>query len=136
MKLLDYFNENDRFVKECGGRFTVCEPGRAEVELLLEERHMSNVGRKHVHAGLLYTMAESASAAAVLAYGYNSYAVEGHITYMDAASEGKITAVAKAKDCHGEENGSCRVRILAEDGRIIAQANFVIFYDGSSFAVE
>lgn len=130
-----YFEQNDVFTSWCGARLIRCAPGEAELQLTLEEKHLSHVGRTHVHAGVLYTLAESASAAAILSYGYNSYAVEGNITYFDAVSEGTITAVAKGKDEHEKGNGSCRVRLLAEDGRIIAKAVFTIFYTGEPFAV-
>ena len=96
--MLNYFQKNDYFAAACGAQLTVCEPGHAEMILPLEPRHRTDVGRPHVHAGVLYTLAESASAAAILPYGYNCYAVEGHITYMDAVSEGTVTAVAKGKD--------------------------------------
>ena len=128
-----YFQERDYFAANIGAELTVCEPGHAEMALRLEPRHMTDVGRPHVHAGVLYTLAESASAAAILPYGYNSYAVEGHITYMDAVSEGTVTAVAKGKDEHDKESGSCRVRLVAEDGRIIAKASFTILYTGDKF---
>ena len=134
--MLEYFRKNDYFAAACGAELTVCEPGHAEMTLLLEQRHKTDVGRPHVHAGVLYTLAESASAAAILPFGYNCYAVEGHITYMDAVSEGLVTAVAKGKDEHDKESGSCRVRLLAEDGRVIAKATFTIFYTGEAFAPE
>lgn len=136
MTIPEYFAKNDVFTNECGAELTACEPGRAELKLTLEPRHMSYVGRPHVHAGVLYTLAESASAAAMLSYGWNSYAVDGSITYLDTAVEGTVTAVAKGKDSHGEQSGQCKVRITAEDGRILAQAKFSIFYTGEPFRME
>lgn len=133
--MLEYFKSHDVFAAQCGAVLTRCEPGEAEMQLRLEEKHMSYVGRPHVHAGVLYTLAESVSAAATLPFGYNSYAVEGNITYLDAASEGVITAVAKGKDEHEKDSGVCRVRIYADDGRMIAKATFTIFYTGEPFSV-
>ena len=135
-KMKQYFQKNDYFAKNCGAHLTVCEPGHAEMELELTEEHMSHVGRPHVHAGVIYTLAESVSAAAILPYGYNCYAVEGKITYVDAASEGTIIAVAKGKDQHEEPAGSCRVRVMTKDGRLIANARFSIFYTGEPFEVH
>ena len=134
--MLEYFQKNDYFAAACGAELKVCEPGRAEMVLNLEQRHMTNVGRPHVHAGVLYTLAESASAAAILPYGYNCYAVEGRITYMDAVSEGSVTAVATGKDEHEKESGSCRVRLYADDGRVIAKAVFTIFFTGERFSED
>ena len=95
--MLNYFREKDAFTNHLGAELTVCEPGHAEMTLALEGRHMTDVGRPHVHAGVLYTLAESVSAAAILPYGYNCYAVEGHITYLDAVSSGTVTAVARGE---------------------------------------
>ena len=133
--MLEYFRSHDRFASDCGARLTRCKPGEAEMQLTLEEKHMSYVGRPHIHAGVLYTLAESVSAAAILPYGYNCYAVEGNITYLDAVSEGIVTASAKGKDEHDKESGSCRVRIFAGDGRLIAKATFTIFYTGEPFSI-
>ncbi len=133
--MLDYFRRMDHFAVELGAELTRCEPGRAEMTLALVPGHMTEVGRPHVHAGVLYTLAESASAAAILPYGWNCYAVEGRITYLDAVSEGTVTAVARGKDAHDQRSGSCKVRITAEDGRVIAQAVFTIFYTGEPFAL-
>ena len=103
------------------------------MRLTLEEKHLNYIGRPHVHAGVLYTLAESASAAAILPFGWDCCAVEGVITYVDTASEGVVTAVAKGKDEHDRETGSCRVRLLNENGDIIAKAKFTIVYSGERF---
>ncbi len=131
--MLDYFKKNDHFLRDCGAEFTLCEPGKAEITLELQPRHMTDVGRPHAHAGLLYSLAESASAAAVLAYGWNAYAAEGSIAYFGTAVAGKIRAVAKAKDQHEQESGSCRVTVYDEAGNMVARASFTIVYTGEKF---
>ena len=136
MTLKEYFNKNDVFTNECGAELVTCEPGFAEIKLKTEPRHMSYVGRPHIHAGVLYTLAESASAAAMLGYGWDSVAADGTITYLDAADGGTVTVTAKGKDNHGEKTGQCRVRIQAEDGRLLAQAKFTVFYTGKPFQIE
>lgn len=128
--MLNYFAENDVFLRDMGASFTHIEPGKAVVELELKEKHMSLVGRRHAHAGVLYALAESASAAAFLAYGHNGYAVEGSITYMDAAESGRVIATAKCKDAYGDETAKIRVTVETEDGRILARANFISYYIG------
>ena len=131
--MLEYMKANDHFARELGAEWLTCEPGRAELRLELAPRHMTDVGRPHLHAGVLYTLAESASAGAILPYGWNCYAVEGRITYLDAVAEGAVTAVARGKDAHDQPSGSCKVRVTADDGRVIAQAVFTIFYTGEPF---
>jgi uncharacterized protein (TIGR00369 family) len=132
--MIEFFKENDRFSKYCGAELVSCEPGHAEIRLKLTKKHLNFIGRPHVHAGVLYTLAESASAAAILPYGWDCCAVEGVITYVDSVDKGVVTAVAKGKDEHDRESGSCRVRLFNEKGDIIAKAKFTILYTGERFA--
>ena len=131
--MLEFFKENDVFSKTLGAELVSGEPGHAEMRLKLKKKHMNYIGRPHVHAGVLYTLAESASAAAILPYGWDCCAVEGVITYVDSVEKGVVTAVAKGKDEHDKESGSCRVRLLNENGDIIAKAKFTILYTGERF---
>lgn len=133
MDLLEYFNTRDTFIRGVGAVMTRCEPGLAVLELELEPRHMSDVAFHHAHAGLLYALAQSASAAAFLSHGYDGCSVEGTITFLDTVTEGKLTVTAKAKDAHDQETGKVRVTITAEDGRIIAKVHFVTCCNGAPF---
>ena len=54
---------------------------------------------------------------------------------VDSVAEGVVTAIATGKDMHDQESGSCRVRLYAEDGRIIAKAVFTILYTGDPFVI-
>ncbi len=132
--MLDFFKENDVFSKTLGAELVSSEPGHAEMRLKLRKKHMNYIGKPHVHAGVLYTLAESASAAAILPYGWDCCAVEGKVTYVDSVAEGVVTAVAKGKDEHDRESGSCRVRLLNENGDVIAKAKLTILYTGKRFA--
>jgi len=133
--MLEFFKENDVFSNTLGAELVSCEPGHAEMRLKLRKKHMNYIGRPHVHAGVLYTLAESASAAAILPFGWDCCAVEGVITYVDSVDRGVVTAVAKGKDEHDKESGSCRVRLLNENGDIIAKAKFTILYTGKPFEI-
>lgn len=130
MLLKEYFDTHDVFNMENGMHMTECEPGKAAFEVYLEEKHMSHVGRTHAHAGVLYSLAESAGAAAVLSYGYECYGMEGNITYLGTVSSGTVRAVAKCKDNHDSESVQIRVRIYDDQENLIAKANFVSVYTG------
>ena len=133
--MLEDFKKNDLFSAGIGAELVSCEPGHAEMRLKLRKKHMNYIGRPHAHAGVLYTLAESASAAAILPFGWDCCAVEGKVTYVDSVAEGVVTAIATGKDMHDQESGSCRVRLYAEDGRIIAKAVFTILYTGDPFVI-
>ena len=129
----DYFNKNDSFANDIGAVVICCGEGQAEMRLTLSERHMSHVGRDHAHAGVLFTLAECASAAAVLSQGRDSMAVQSNMTIIDAVTEGELTALAKVKESSDQGYGSCAVTITAEDGRMIACARFTVVYSGKAF---
>lgn len=136
MELLDYFNSKDVFIRGVGAEMVRCEPGLAVLELELQPQHMSYVAFHHAHAGLLYALAQSASAAAFLSHGYDGCSTEGTIRFFDTVTEGKLTVTAKAKDAHTQESGKCRVTIAAADGRIIARVDFVTCCNGKPFQAE
>ena len=133
MEMKDYFNSKDTFLHLIGGRYTQIEKGKATVEAEIKEEHITHFGRDHAHAGYLFTLAEAASAAAVLSFGYNAYAVDSSFTITDAVTYGKVIATAKTKDNHEEKDTKVRVRIESEDGRILAMASFVAVYTGETF---
>ena len=135
MILKEYYDTNDIFNIENGMHMVSCEPGKAVFEVELTQKHLSLVGRPHAHAGVLYSLAESASGAAVLSYGYNCYAVEGNISYFGAVTEGMIRAEAKCKDNHESETGQIRVRIFDSADNLIAKGTFVVAYTGETFEV-
>lgn len=131
--LKDFYDNNDVFNVANGMHMVSGEPGKAVFEVELTEKHLSLVGRKHVHPGVIYSLAESASGAAALAYGYNCFAVEGRIEYLGTATEGIIRAEAKCKDEHDQETGQVRVRVYDSNNNLIARCYFVIIYDGKKF---
>ena len=131
--LKDYYNTNDVFNMENGMHIVSCEPGKAVFEVELTPKHLSLVGRPHAHAGVLYSLAESASGAAVLSYGYNCFAVEGNISYIGAVTEGESRAEAKCKDNHEAETGEIRVRIFDSSDNLIAKGTFIVAYTGEKF---
>ena len=130
------FKENDYFGNYCGISLVKCENGFAEMHVTLDEHHMSKIGRLHAHAGLLYTISESASAAAILSYGYDAMASDGKITYLGAVTKGKLKVIAKAKDLHESEYGSCKVTVYNEEELPIAKCVFTIYYTGEKFLLS
>ncbi|MBQ9031060.1 MAG: PaaI family thioesterase [Parasporobacterium sp.] len=131
--LKEYFDKNDVFNMENGLHMVSCEPGKAVFEVELTGKHMSLVGRPHAHAGVLFSLAESASAASVLAYGYNCYALDSNITYIGTVTGGTVRAEAKCKDNHESETGQVRVRIFDAQNNLIAKGVFTVAYTGEKF---
>ena len=133
MDLKEYFDKNDVFNVENGLRLKEVSPGYAMFEVELTEKHLSHVGRTHAHPAVLYSLAETAGAAAVLSYGYDSYGVVGEITYTGFAESGTLRAEAKCKDLHEQETVDIRVRIYDEMDNMIAKAKFTSAYTGKPF---
>lgn len=133
MDLKEYFDKNDVFNFENGLRLKEVSPGYAVFEVELTEKHLSHVGRTHAHPAVLYSLAETAGAAAVLSYGYDSYGVVGEITYTGFAESGTLRAEAKCKDLHEQETVDIRVRIYDDVDNMIAKAKFTSAYTGKPF---
>lgn len=136
MDLKEYFDKNDVFNYENGIRLKEVSPGFAVYEVELTEKHLSHVGRTHAHPAVLYSLAETAGAAAVLSYGYDGYGVVGEITYIGFATSGKIRAEAKCKDLHDQETVDIRVRVYDEADNMIAKARFTTAYTGQPFEMQ
>jgi len=68
-------------------------PGRAKTEMQIKKEHLNGVNT--VHGGAIFTLADFAFALAANSYGQVTVAINVSITFMTAATAGKITAEAR-----------------------------------------
>ena len=83
---------NDRFAVENGCRLVECGGGEAVVEVELEPRHLNGVGA--VQGGLIFTLADTAFAAAANADGHQIVSLSSTVNFLRAVRGGKLTARA------------------------------------------
>lgn len=87
------FFRRDHFARENGLELIEVRPGRAVVSMLIRQRHRNSHGT--VHGGALFTLADCAFAIASNADGVPAAAINASISYLTAAREGTLTAVAE-----------------------------------------
>lgn len=87
------FFSHDAFAHASGVRLVDVAPGRATVRMEIGEHHRNSHGT--VHGGAIFTLADTAFALASNSRGVPAAAINATITYMKAAREGTLTAIAE-----------------------------------------
>lgn len=87
-----FFND-DRFAQENGLELIESGFGHARVAMRIQPKHVNSHGT--VHGGALFTLADCAFALASNSHGIPAAAINASISYLTAAREGRVTAVAE-----------------------------------------
>lgn len=85
--------EKDIFAKHLGIKIIQAGDGRSEAEMLAGEKHLNSLGI--VHGGAIFSLADTAFAAASNSRGVTAVAVNVSISYCKAAQKGRIYAKAR-----------------------------------------
>lgn len=95
MQMMDQngFFARDTFARASGITLVSIGTGTATVRMEVREQHKNSHGT--VHGGALFTLADAAFAIASNSHGIPAAAINATITYMKAAREGVLTAVAE-----------------------------------------
>lgn len=117
---MDVFEKigKDRFAMDAGCRLVSCGEGEAVVEVEAEERHLNGVGL--VQGGLIFTLADTAFAAAANSDGRDTVSLSSTINFLRAAKVGKLTARATTVS-RGRTTCCIEVAVTDGDGRLIAK---------------
>ncbi len=107
----------DEFAKLVGIEILEHGPGRAKVKMAVTPRHCNGLGM--VHGGAMFTLADYAFAAACNSHGFASVAINASINYLRAPKGAVLYAEAEEVAVDGKL-GSCLVRVLDEDGGLVA----------------
>lgn len=87
-----YF-ERDQLARALGIELVDVSPGRATARMTIREQHYNAV--RIAHGGAIFTLADLAFAAASNSHGQLALGINATISYVKAASEGTLTAVAE-----------------------------------------
>jgi acyl-CoA thioesterase len=90
---LEDFFMRDTYAQASGIKLVSVAPGKAVVRMEIGDHHRNSHGT--VHGGAIFTLADSAFALASNSHGVPAAAINASITYMKAAREGALTAVAE-----------------------------------------
>ena len=113
----EFFRARDRFAAHCGIEVVEVEEGRCVARMRLTEHHLNGVNT--AHGGAIFTLADLAFAGASNSYGTVAVAINVSISFMQAATEGVLTAVAEEK-ARNPRLASYTVTITDEAGDLIA----------------
>lgn len=83
----------DRLAKHLGITLDEIGPGYARTSVIIEDFHLNSLDM--VHGGTIFTLADFAFAAACNSHGSIAVAINIAITYIKAATGGKLTAEAR-----------------------------------------
>jgi acyl-CoA thioesterase len=83
----------DAYARENGIELIEVSNGRAVVSMQIQDHHRNSHGT--VHGGAIFTLADCAFALASNSHGIPAAAINASISYLTAARNGKLTAVAE-----------------------------------------
>lgn len=93
MPTIQQFAAQDAFAQHLGIELLEASAGYAKVQLAITEKHLNAMHT--VHGGLIFTLADVAFAIAANAHGPVAMAINAHISYFKAVTEGTLVAEAK-----------------------------------------
>ncbi len=85
--------EKDIFAQHLGIKIVQAAEGQAQAEMLAEEKHLNSLGI--VHGGAIFSLADTAFAAASNSHQATALAINATISYCNAAHKGRLRAWAK-----------------------------------------
>ncbi len=89
----EQFFAKDNWAKEAGIELLEVSPGRAKVQMKIQEKHKNSHGT--VHGGVIFSLADTAFALASNSHGVPAAAINAHISYVKAANSGTLYASAE-----------------------------------------
>ncbi|GAA5261690.1 PaaI family thioesterase [Methanocalculus sp. MC3] len=89
----EQFLNADRYAQENGIELIEAGAGHARVAMQVQPKHLNSHGT--VHGGALFTLADCAFAIASNSHGIPAAAINASISYLTAAREGRLIAVAE-----------------------------------------
>ena len=110
--------ENDRFAREAGCRLVSCGNGEAVVEVELQERHLNGVGT--AQGGLIFTLADTAFAAAANEGGQQTVSLSAAVSFLRAPRAGTLRAHAMTVS-RGRSTCCIDVTVTDGEGRTVAK---------------
>jgi acyl-CoA thioesterase len=93
MPTIQQFVEQDTFAQHLGIELLDASAGYARVRLTITDKHLN--GLRTVHGGVIFTLADVAFAIASNAHGLVAMAINAHISYLKAVTEGTLVAEAQ-----------------------------------------
>jgi acyl-CoA thioesterase len=115
--LLRRYISQDRLAVTLGMEIVDIRPGRSEVRMRLDQRHLNGAGI--AHGGAIFSLADVAFAAASNAHGTLAVALDATISFVKSETSGVLTARAEELSL-GSRTGVYGIRVTNELGEVVA----------------
>ena len=119
-KLKNFLNENDTYCRYSGIKLTHISAGYAEAVMEITPNVLN--GRKVVQGGAITTLADFAFAGAANSLGCSAVSLNINVSFI-APGTGKFLKAAAEKVHHGRATCVYSVRVVNDEGKLIATAN-------------
>ena len=117
MPTIQQFVEQDAFAQHLGIELLEASAGYAKVQLTINEKHLNAMHT--AHGGVIFTLADVAFAIAANAHGPVAMAINVHISYIKAITEGTLIAEASETSLN-PKLATYTVSVSNEQGETIA----------------
>ena len=111
--------KNDQASKGLGMRLEKVGPGKAEVSLVIEDKHLN--GHGICHGGFIFTLADSAFAFACNTYNQSTVAQNNTITFLLPAHKGQRLMAKATEISRSGRSGIYDVSVINEKNEAVAE---------------
>lgn len=124
-KILEGFNNDNGFIKNNGFKIIELDENIAKVEYEVKSDGLNSINI--VHGGVLFGLCDTTAGCLACMSGYFPMTVNSSINYVNPASKGKLTAIAKVVKS-GFIFGVYSVDVYDENNKIICTSNVTMYY--------
>lgn len=118
------FYNKDRFSQYVGIELMEASAGKVRARMEIKDQHLNSMGT--VHGAALFALADAVFAVASNLHGNIAVAINAHISFMQAAQEGVLTATGHEISLN-PKLASYKVDITAEQGALIATFQGMVY---------
>ena len=119
----------DRYARHCGIELVDVGPGTATVRMTIGDEHRNGVGM--VHGGAIFTLADFAFAAASNSHGPIAVAINANISFVKAAMEGALTAVAQETSIN-HKLATYEIKVTDDANDLVATFHGMVYRKGDA----
>lgn len=132
-KLLEFFNEINRFAVMNGIRLVEFDDDHSVVECTVEKKYTNPTAT--LHGGMYFTLADSAGGALAIRSGQGFVTQSSTLNFFRPAFSGKVRAVAKTKH-RGKTTLVAGIDIYDEQNKLLATSTMTYYFLGQKVELK
>ena len=132
-KLLEFFNEINRFAVMNGIRLVEFDDEHSVVECTVEKKYTNPT--ETLHGGMYFTMADSAGGALAIRSGQGFVTQRSTLHFIRPVFSGKVRAVAHALH-RGKTTLVAEIKMYDEQDKLLASSTMTYFFLGQKVELK